>query len=206
MIQTGGSVVHPPMPSEWTDTSDAGLAVAIGRYSHDALAEAYRRHAGAVFGLARRVLRDQALAEEVTQEVFVRLWSTPDRFDPDRGSLRSWLLSQAHGRSIDRIRADTSRREREQRVERETATAGYDIEREAWDLAVAARVRESLAGLPDGERRALELAYFEGYTYREVAELLETPEGTVKSRIRSALKRLRADLTDDETGQPWHHL
>ena len=193
------------MKTDWSQASDAALVVGIGRWREDALAEAYRRHGGAVYALARRVVRDTGLAEEVVQEVFVRLWTTPDRFDPDRGSLRSWLLAQAHGRTIDRLRSDSARRLREERDAQQTANAGYDVEREAWDLATADRVKDVMADLPDGERRAIELAYFDGYTYREVAKLLDTPEGTINSRIRSGLKRMRADLIDTETGQPWHH-
>ena len=87
-------------------SSDAALVVAIGRYRQEALAEAYRRHAGAVFGLARRLLSDQALAEEVVQEVFLRLWNQPERFDPARGTLRSYLLAQSHGRSVDLLRSE----------------------------------------------------------------------------------------------------
>ena len=86
------------MSSPLGETSDAGLVVAISRYNQDALAEAYRRHAGAVFGLARRLLAEAAMAEEIVQEVFLRLWNTPDKFDPGRGSLRSYLLAQCHGR------------------------------------------------------------------------------------------------------------
>lgn len=193
------------MRSDITAMSDAALVVAIGRWREDALAEAYRRHGGAVYGLVRRVVRDDGIAEEVVQEVFLRLWTSPDRFDPERGSLRSWLLAQAHGRSIDRLRSDGARRLREERDALRTATAGYDVEREAMDLAVADRVNEVMGSLPPAERQALELAYFDGYTYREVAQLLGTPEGTVKSRIRAGLKRLRTDLIDWETGRPWHH-
>ncbi len=193
------------MRDDLTQLSDAALVVSIGRWREEALAEAYRRHGGAVFGLARRVIRDVGIAEEVVQEVFVRLWTTPDRYDPDRGSLRSWLLAQAHGRSIDRLRSDGARRLREERDAQRTASAGYDLEREAMDLAVAERVSEVMDGLPAPEREALELAYFDGYTYREVAAILDIPEGTIKSRIRAGLKRLRVDLIDSETGQPWHH-
>ena len=177
-----------------TDSSDAVLVVAISRYRQEALAEAYRRHAGAVFALSKRLLVDATLAEEVVQEVFLRLWNRPDRFDPDRGTLRSFLLAQCHGRSIDLLRSETSRRLREERDARRTAESGYDLEHEVLDMSVAERVKDALADLPEGEREAIVLAYFGGHTYREVAEMLDEPEGTVKSRIRSGLKRLRGDL------------
>jgi RNA polymerase sigma-70 factor (ECF subfamily) len=183
------------MSDDLTQMSDAALVVAVGRWRQDALAEAYRRHGGAVFGLASRVVSDRTLAEEVVQEVFLRLWDAPDRFDAERGSLRSYLLAQCHGRSVDLIRSEQSRRNREEREHRQRAEGGYDLEHEVWDLTVAEHVREALAELPDEERKAIELAYFAGHTYREVAELLGQPEGTVKSRIRSGLRRLRGGMT-----------
>jgi len=182
------------MSSPLGETSDAGLVVAISRYNQDALAEAYRRHAGAVFGLARRLLAEAAMAEEIVQEVFLRLWNTPDKFDPGRGSLRSYLLAQCHGRSVDLLRSESSRRRREENDSRRTAEAGYDLEREVWDLTVADHVRDAIATLPESEREAIRLAYLGGHTYREVATMLGQPEGTVKSRIRSGLKHLRTEL------------
>jgi RNA polymerase sigma-70 factor (ECF subfamily) len=179
---------------ELSTASDASLALAIARYREDALGEAYRRHAGAVFGLARRLLREKAAAEEVVQEVFVRLWNAPDRFDPERGSLRSYLLAQAHGRAVDQMRAESSRRRREEREARETAQGGYDLELEVGDIIVAGQIREVLGALPDTERKPIEFAYFRGHTYREVATILGEPEGTVKSRIRSGLKRMHNQL------------
>jgi len=185
------------------EASDAALVLAIARYHEEALAEAYRRHGGAVFALARRLLAEGALAEEVTQEVFLRLWSKPDRFDPERGSLRSYLLAQSHGRAVDLLRAETSRRRREEREARQTAEAGYDIEREVLDLAVGEHIKEVLDKLPSEEREAIELAYFGGFSYRQVAARLDQPEGTVKSRIRSGLRRMRADLVDAGIGGVW---
>lgn len=182
------------MTDELSSASDAALVVAIGRWREDALAEAYRRHAGAVYALAARVLSDRTLAEEVVQEVFLRLWNHPDRFDPDRGTLRSFLLATCHGRAVDLIRSESARRGREEREARQQAERGYDLEHEVWDLVLAEQVREALGALPEGERQAIELAYFGGRTYREVASALGQPEGTVKTRIRSGLRRLRDEL------------
>jgi RNA polymerase sigma-70 factor (ECF subfamily) len=156
----------------------------------------YRRHGGAVYGLAKRVLNNAAEAEDVTQEVFLRLWNQPDRFDPGRGNLRSFLLTQSHARAVDAIRSLNSRRLREARDARHTATADYDMQHEVWDLAVADQVSRALGDLPEDERRAIELAYFEGHTYVEVADLLGQPEGTVKSRIRNGMRRMRAVLVE----------
>jgi RNA polymerase sigma-70 factor, ECF subfamily len=188
------------MDAPLADASDASLVMAIARWRQDALAEAYRRHAGAVFALSRRVTADPALSEEVVQEVFLRLWHAPDRFDPDRGSLRSFLLAQAHGRAVDLLRSEGARRRREERDARSAADGGYDIDREVWDLALSEHVREVVDGLPEDERRAIELAYFGGHSYRRVAELLDQPEGTVKSRIRSGLRRMREGLIEAGIG------
>jgi RNA polymerase sigma-70 factor (ECF subfamily) len=188
------------MAGPLNQSSDVALVVAIGRWRQDALAELYRRHAGAVFGLANRVLADRAQAEELVQEVFLRLWNEPERFDPERGALRSFLLAQTHGRAVDMVRSDASRRRREERDARQTAEAGYDLEHEVWDMAVADRLRRSMASLPEPERRAIELAYYGGRTYREVAAELGAPEGTIKSRIRAGLERLRHQLADAGMG------
>ena len=176
--------------------SDANLVVAIARWHQPALAEAYRRHGGAVHALSRRIIRSDPSAEEITQEVFLDLWRHPEKFDAQRGTLRSFLLARAHGKSVDLIRAETSRRRREDRTTRETATAGYDLEHQVWDMAVAEQVKDALVALPDELRQPIQLAYFGGHTYREVAEMLGAPEGTVKSRIRVGLGRLRVNLAE----------
>ncbi len=184
-------------------TDDVGLVIAIARYNGDAFAEAYRRHAGAVFGLAQRLLWERALAEEMVQEIFLRLWEQPDRFDQSRGSLRSFLLMDAHARCVDRIRSDSRRRDREERSARAEIVTDYDLDLEAYDLDIAEQVREAMGTLSDGEQRAIELAYFGGHTYREVARILEQPEGTIKSRIRTGLTRLRGQLVDRGIDGSW---
>jgi RNA polymerase sigma-70 factor (ECF subfamily) len=179
------------------EASDAQLVVAIGRYRDDALAEAYRRHAGAVFGLARRILGDAGQAEDITQEVFLQLWDSPDRYDPERGSLRTFLLTVTHGRAVDLVRSREARLRREERDAR-AARANPAYERELDDLVLADQVSRALAALPAAERAAIELAYFGGHTYGEVASLLAEPEGTVKSRIRSGLRRMKRQLSGNE--------
>jgi RNA polymerase sigma-70 factor, ECF subfamily len=194
------SVVHQEQLHE---ASDAALVVAIARGRTEALAEVYRRHAGALLRLARRILGREQLAEDVVQEVFLWLWNFPERFDPERGALRSFLLTKVHGKSVDMVRAERSRQAREERETTFRAESGYDLEREVLDLSMAERVREAMASLTEDERRAIELAYFGGQTYREVAGTLGDPEGTIKTRIRAGLKRMRGALQEsgiDEYG------
>ena len=174
--------------------SDAALVVTIGRFDESALRELYDRHGGAVFALARRLLNSRTLAEEVAQEIFLRLWNRPERFDPDRGTLRAFLLADTHGRSIDLLRSEAARRERETKDGRLAPAPSFNLENEVLANVQAETVRNALAELSDGERKAIELAYFGGFTYREVAEQLGEPEGTVKSRIRTGMKRLRGHL------------
>jgi RNA polymerase sigma-70 factor (ECF subfamily) len=190
----------PPAPPsrelarDWQEATDTGLVVAIARFSEEALAEAYRRHGGAVFALSVRLIGDRGNAEDITQEIFLRLWQSPDRYDPERGTLRSYLLTQTHSRAIDILRQDTARRERQMREARLQASAPYELEEEVSDLVAAEKIRQALEVLSEGERRAIELAYFGGYTYRDVAAQLGEPEGTVKSRIRTGLRRLHDEL------------
>jgi RNA polymerase sigma-70 factor, ECF subfamily len=191
---------------ELREASDAWLVVAVARFHQSALGELYRRHAPATFGLALRITADRTLAEDVVQEVFVRLWNDPERFDPGRGSLRSYLLAQTHGRSVDVVRAESARRAREERDARRSRDGSYDLDREVYELNLAEQVRDALSDLDERERAAIELAYFGGHTYREVAVLLGEPEGTVKSRIRAGLGRLREALVDSGAsgnGGPW---
>jgi len=178
------------------DASDTVLVLAIGRWSQDALEEAFRRHAGPVFAVARQILREEGAAREVAQDTFVRLWHEPERFDPAKGTLRAYLLNFAHSRAVDRLRSERRRARREEEEARSVPSVTDDVEREVWDLTVMAKVRSALGELPEEERRVIELAYFGGYTYRETAVLLGEPEGTVKSRIRTGLRRLHDKLTE----------
>lgn len=186
------------MSVDLTQASDAVLVMAISRWDEAALAEVYHRHARPVFSLARRVLGEQGAAEEVVQEVFLRLWNEPQRFDPDRGRLRTYLLAQCHGRSVDRVRSDVARRRREDnesRAERNRPRP-RSLDEEVIELIANERVRAAVELLPADERAAIQLAYFGGRSYREAAAELGQPEGTVKSRIRAGLGRLRETLAE----------
>jgi RNA polymerase sigma-70 factor, ECF subfamily len=167
---------------------------------HESLAEAYRLHSTSVHGLARRLTHDSTLADDVVQEVFLRLWRSPERYDPFRGTLRSYLLSHAHGRSVDLIRSEAARRSRQERDARRRINVSAPPDDEVWAFEEAERLRAALLRLEDKERRAIELAYFDELTYRQVAEFLGEPEGTVKSRIRSGMKRLKTALVREGIG------
>jgi RNA polymerase sigma-70 factor (ECF subfamily) len=182
---------------------DAALAAAVTARDPEALEELYRRHSVAVFGVARRVTGVAEHGEEVLQEVFLRLWKSPERFDPNRGALRSFLLMDANARAIELVRRDAARRGREDRTLRLVDTdQSDDLDGELWDVVVAEHLREALDALDATERDAIELAYYGGYTYRQVAAILEQPEGTVKSRIRTGLKRMRDRLVAADIGGP----
>jgi RNA polymerase sigma-70 factor (ECF subfamily) len=174
--------------------SDVDLVTDIARRQDPAMAEAYRRHGGSVYGLAYIVLRHKQYAEEITQEVFLDLWQHPAKFDSQRGTLRSFLLTRTHGKSVDKIRSEESRKCREERATREAVIAEDDLECHVSDMTVAKQLRDALAALPNDIRIPIELAYFGGHTYRDVAEMLQTPEGTVKSRIRTGLTKLHSNL------------
>ena len=181
-----------------TTASDAVLAIATAGGDRSALGEIYRRHGGPVFRLAQRILNDDRLAEEVVQDVFVKFWQDPAKFDPEKGQLRSFLLMKGHSRSFDSLRSEWSRRNRDQVNAFDVSRPSYDLEREVIDLELAERVGKALATLGSDERKAITLAFFGGHTYKQVADLLGEPEGTVKSRIRNGLKSMRRDLGDHD--------
>jgi len=176
--------------------SDGRLVISIARGSHDALAEAYSRHGTSVHGVAQRVCGDRAA--DVTQDVFLGLWRRPERFDPARGALGAFLRLQAQGRALDLLRADGARCGREITDHRRSRGPAAPVEDVVMGRLAGDDAWQLLSRLGDAERRAITLAYFGGHSYREVAKLLGLPEGTVKSRIRAGLARLRAGLTADE--------
>jgi len=179
--------------SEAGNVDDAALAAAVATRDQAALEKVFERYGGAVRSIALRVLRNEALAEDTVQEVFVAFWNAPDRFDPGRGSLRTFLLTLAHRRAIDIVRSEQARFNREEKVRDDVPPS---IDEEVWSRTVSEEVREAVAALSEGEREAISLAYFGGLTYVEVAERLGLPEGTVKSRIRSGMRRLGTMLAE----------
>lgn len=166
-----------------------------GRGDEQAFARFYDLVSPTVFGTVLRVVRNRAFAEEITQEVFVELWRQAPRYDPDRGSPTTWAATIAHRRAVDRVRSEESSRARDDRHARDTPADRDVVAETVTEEAAAehdrARVTEALDQLTDVQREAVTLAYYGGHTYREVATLLDTPEGTVKTRIRDGLIKLR---------------
>lgn len=171
--------------------SDAALALGVAAREQGSLREIYDRFGGLVMSVAQKVLRNRTLAEDVVQETFVTFWNAPDGYDPDRGSLKTYLLTIAHRRAVDIVRSEQSRLRREQvPPDRDYS----DIESEVISKAGSETVRQALLDLDDNERTAITMAYMGGLTYVEVANRLGTPEGTVKSRIRTGMRKLAANL------------
>ncbi len=166
----------------------------------EALAEIYDQYSSFVYGLALRVVGDARAAEDVSQDVFVGLWERPAAFDPDRGSLRTWLGTLTHRRAVDYVRREEARRRRAER-DAARAVSAPDVEELATAMVAAERVRAALDLLPSDQRRAIQLAYFGGKTYRQVAEVLGIPEGTAKSRLRLGLRRIAEAL--EAQGDEW---
>jgi RNA polymerase sigma-70 factor, ECF subfamily len=171
---------------------DEDLVACLMAGDDEALAELFDRHGGFVMGVARRVTGDLARAEEVLQDVISALWQHPERFEADRGSLRAFLGVQARRRAIDAVRRDSRRQAREERstcLEERVGHCSSGLEDDSGDTVVES-VRQAIARLPLEQRQAVEVAFWQGRTYREVAEVLGIPEGTAKSRLRLAQVKL----------------
>jgi RNA polymerase sigma-70 factor, ECF subfamily len=174
---------------------DALLAERIRAGQAAALGELYDRHASTALATAMRVVGSREEAEDVVHEAFVAVWRKIDRFDAERGALRAWLMTVVRNRAIDRVRARRPRIDLDDADERSLLRTGPNP---TWEAALArasaSDIQAALAALPDEQRQAIELAYFEGYTYREVAELTGVPPGTANGRLRLALAKLREAL------------
>lgn len=145
--------------------------------------------------VARGVVRDPSIAEEVAQEVLTEVWAKSDRFDPDRGTVTGWVATLTRRRAVDRVRSEQAGRDRDDRVARRSQVREVDVVADEVELRLEHwQVRRALAGLSERQREAIELAYFGGHTYRDVARVLGIPEGTAKSRLRDGLQRLREAL------------
>jgi RNA polymerase sigma-70 factor, ECF subfamily len=166
------------------------LLALVARGDHAAFEVVYDQFAGPVYGLVRKVLRDPAQSEEVAQEVLLEVWRTASRFDPARGSVTSWVMTIAHRRAIDRVRSETAATAREQKLTPEPVS-GDDVAELVETRLDRQRVRRCLGTLTGLQSEAVKLAYYAGYTYPQVAELLGVPLGTIKTRIRDGLIRLR---------------
>lgn len=177
--------------SEGRITADALLG-RVARGDTEAFAQLYDQLSGAIYGLVRRILRDPAQSEEVTQEVLVDVWRRAAKYDADRGSATAWIMTIAHRRAVDRVRWEESSAAREERTARQTFAAAADpVAEEVETRLEHEQVRRCLGSLTDLQRESVRLAYYGGYTYPQVAELLSIPLGTVKTRLRDGLIRLR---------------
>jgi len=171
------------------------LLARVASGDKDAFGELYDRSAPRVLGLVRRLLRDSAQSEEVTQEIFLEVWQNAKRYDSSKGSAITWILTMSHRRAVDRIRSSQSSRVRDTKIGLRDVETEYDSVSESVEIRVEhERVGQALLRLTELQRQAVTLAYYGGYSHSEVAELLEVPIGTVKTRLRDGMIRLRDEL------------
>jgi len=181
-------------PAESAVTADTLLAL-VANGDQRAFAQLYDLMASRVLGLTRRVLRDHAQSEEVTQEIFLEVWQNAPRFDAGKGSAVTWIMTMTHRRAVDRVRAAQSSRDRDTKVGIRDYQSEYDHVAETVEVKLESeRVKEALERLTELQRQAVTLAYFGGLSHSEVAELLHIPVGTIKTRLRDGMIRLRDEL------------
>jgi RNA polymerase sigma-70 factor (ECF subfamily) len=191
----------PDVNRELAHLSDEALVALAARSEQSALAELYDRFGRTAYGLALRILRDEALAEDAVQEGFLAAWRTAPRFVPGRGKASTWLLTLVHRRAVDLVRREERRRA--DSLELTAEPGGGEVDEEAWLRLQRERVQTALRQLPDQQREALELAYYGGFTQSELAERLGQPLGTIKSRMFAGLARLRELLGDPGLEMSW---
>ena len=192
------SAVSRPVRRPEDGDGDVDILRRIRAGERGAVDDLYERFRRPAFALARRILADDGLAEDVLQDVFLGIWRDPSGYDGARGSFSSWLLAVVHHKAVDAVRREESQRRRQSRAEDEAVLdapmATRDVEDDAWSRVVADQVRTALGVLPAPQREALTLAYYGGYTQREVAALTGTPLGTVKTRMLAGMRRLKTEL------------
>lgn len=191
------------MSRELAHLSDEAIVALVSRSDELALAELYDRYAGAAYNLARRVVRDPALAEDAVQEAFLGVWRGADRFVPERASAAAWLLTIVHRRAVDLVRREQRRRVDVLEKERAPAQLAPSTEQAVWLNLERERVRNALDRLPDRQRELLELAYYGGFTQSQLAVRLGRPIGTIKSQMFTALARLRELLDPAMEEESW---
>ena len=193
-----GRAQRGPVGGRGSDPADVQIIQRVVAGDQQALGELYDRWSKPAFSLARRVCADEGLAEDVVQEVFIAFWREPGRFDPARGAFGSWLLTLVHHKAVDAVRRESAIRRRTvpaaEDGEEWSVAPGPGADQAALGAVVAGQVRDALGRLPDEQREALALAYYGGYTQREVATLTGVPLGTVKSRMFTGVQRLRSVL------------
>lgn len=198
-LRLGRTEAARPQDASYAEAVDDSLMERMALGDGRALELLYDRYHVLVYSVALRVVRDEMLAEDIVQEVFVRLWRRPRSYDPARGRFLSWLMSVTRNRAIDEVRRVTRRLRIEERRQDAAEQVRSTDRLDAPELAAAIgderrEVRAALATLPEAQRRVLELAYFDGLTQSEIAALTDTPLGTVKTRTRLAMDRLRQRL------------
>lgn len=180
------------------DALDLELHRRIARHDREAFEDVYRRYAPAAYGLALRVLGQDAIAQEVVHDSFLALWRAPEAFDPGRGAFRSFFLSLVHHRAVDAVRREERLRRRSERASNlesvEDEDVADDVVETAYLRSRRGEIREAVASLPPDQRRVIELAYFDGYTQARIADVLQIPLGTVKTRTLAAMRKLRRAL------------
>jgi RNA polymerase sigma-70 factor (ECF subfamily) len=190
-VQARDSGVVRPEGSTGASVSDWSLLERVVQRDEAALSALYDRYSGLVFSEAKRILRDTGAAEEILQDLFYQIWRTAERFDAQRGSLAGWLLVAARNRAISRLRRKTGKTEE---LSENGVSLKVDLESTAAQNILLHKVRTVMGSLPEGQRQAVEFAYFEGMSHTEIAEKTGQPLGTVKTRIRSAMETLKQVL------------
>lgn len=167
----------------------------VAQADQGAFSELYDLLSPRAFGLIKRILRDHAQSEEVTQEVFLEIWQTATRFDPNKGGATTWVLTMAHRRAVDRVRSSQTSRDRDTRIGIRDLKVDYDHVAETIEVRIEhERVEKAMTRLTELQRQAVSLAYYGGYSHSEVAEMLSVPIGTVKTRLRDGMIRLRDEM------------